>query len=591
VSHVLARAWVLPLTLWLVVLLLPLVGLSAYSQRQVALIAVYAMVTAGLNLSFGYAGELALGQVAVMAVGAYATQIAASHGYTNILLGLGASAVVAAVLGLVTGVPGLRLSQWALGLVSFFLVLLLPSLVQVSEGQTGGLIGTTVPLATFFGTTLASTTQLYVLAVVVTGVWFVVFRNLVSSRYGQSLKSLHRSPVLTESLGTSSRRLRLSAYVVGAVPAGLAGCLYAHLASYLSPVPFAIELVIAMIAASVVGGAASVYGAIAGATLLVLGPVQADAFESYSVVIYGLFLLLAGAFFSQGLAGLARSAVARWGPAPVPRVGSAVPDSELTAPGGRLVAEGVAKSFGGVAALQDARLDAQPGQITALIGSNGAGKTTLLNTISGLVRPDRGTVTIDGEQVHGLAPYQVARRGVARSFQTPLIPDEMTAEEVVVSGCGLDGRWHLIASVLRTPGFRAERRRAQELATALLGLAGLADRGVVRAKDLPLGSRRLLEVLRCVAGRPRVILLDEPAAGLDDDALEKLGALLRHLRDAGATLVVIEHNVSFVLGLADRAYAMELGRTIADGTSAEVRSHPEVIASYLGRRSDQPVTP
>ncbi|WP_432969676.1 branched-chain amino acid ABC transporter ATP-binding protein/permease [Dactylosporangium sp. CA-233914] len=580
------RAWLVPLVLWIGALLLPALGTSAYSLRQIALIAVYALVVSGLNLSFGYAGELALGQVAVMAVGAYATAIAGAHGYTDILIGLAVAAAAAAVIGLVTGVPALRLSQWALGLVSFFLVLLLPSVVKASESETGGLIGTAVPFATFLGRQLDSTYDLYMLALIVCGLWFVVFRNLIDSRYGQALQTLHRSPTLTESLGVSSRNLRLSAYVIGALPAGLAGCVYAHLATYISPVPFAIELVIAVIAASVVGGAGSIYGAVFGAALLVVGPTQADAFQSYAVVVYGAFLLLAGTVFSKGLAGLARNLLSHWTTPPAPASIRRLDATELSVPGGRLVAEGVAKAFGGVAALRSARIEASPGQITALIGSNGAGKTTLLNVISGLIQPDEGTVRIDDARIDRLSPSKVARMGIGRSFQTPLIPEEMTAKEVIASGRLLDGHWNVLQSIVRLPAFRRDRREADVAAYALLELAGLLDKAHLKARDLPLGSRRMLEVLRCVAGSPRVIMLDEPAAGLDDEALSALGRLLEDLRDAGATIVVIEHNVSFVLGLADYAFAMELGRTIADGTPDEIQNHPEVIASYLGRRTE-----
>lgn len=586
----------LPVLLMVVAVLLPTLGAETFLLRQLMLVCVYGLVASGLNLSFGLAGELALGQVAVMAVGAYTTAILISYGVHDVVLLLAASVLVAAVLGLLTGVPSVRLSSWALGITSFFLVLLLPGILVGTKGLTNGLDGLTLDRATFAGVPLASTRALYLLGVVVLATWMLVFRNLVVSRYGLALRTLRQGPTLIESQGIAARRLKLTAYTVGSLPAGAAGCVYALQTGYVSPAPFSLSLVIAIVAATVFAGANSVYGGVAGAALLVVILQQAQAFQNFSTAIYGAFLLLTGLLLPRGVAGLVQRLLARWR-VREPAIGTAsIPDAaprpvpDLRLNGLELRVRGASRAFGGVRALQGAEVTALPGQITAIIGSNGAGKTTLLNAISGFVRLDAGTVTLGGEPLTGVRPHLAARAGITRTFQTPEIPDEMTALDVVRSGALRQGRLYPLAAVLRLPAHRRRERQDRERALRLLDLVGLGQSALRPAGDLPLGSRRLLEVARALAVEAKVVMFDEPAAGLDEPALTELESILGMLRSAGATVVLIEHNIPFVLSVADHLCVMELGRTIAEGTPDTVRNDPEVIRSYLGGSGSSAVT-
>ncbi|GAA1851079.1 branched-chain amino acid ABC transporter ATP-binding protein/permease [Pseudonocardia ailaonensis] len=578
--------WAVALAVGLVAIVVPPTMLGVYDQRQIALIAVYTLIVSGLNLSFGYAGELALGQVAMFAAGAYVSAILANHGSKDLLLGLVAATLAAGVIGLVSGVPGMRLSHWSLALTSFFLVLLVPKVVSLFADQTGGLLGissTTGP--TLFGRPLGFTGLLTVVLVVTVG-WLAIARNLVLSRFGDELRVLRESPLLASSLGLSTFRVRTSAYLLGSLPAGAAGCLVAYLNGFISPDSFTLELAIVLLAASVVGGSASIYGAPIGSALLVLGPLQTSAFTQFSVLIYGLFLLVIGVVFSGGISGLI-TLVARRLDGRLPVVADAVDDSafaEHAIPGELLGVRGLTKSFGGVRALDGVTLEASPGRITALLGANGAGKTTLLNAVSGFVRTDEGDIVLGERRIDGEPPHAIARAGVRRTFQTPLIPHSMTALETVMSGRLGQRGGRGLSAVLRLPSFRRSRRADLDAARGALAFAGMADVADVDAQSLPLGTRRLLEVVRAVAGEPRLILLDEPAAGLDDDGRAELARLIRRARDAGGTVILVEHNVDFVLGLADHVHVMALGSVIASGPPQVIREHPEVINSYLGRR-------
>lgn len=578
------RVFLLPVIGLVLLLLVPLFGVSEYSLRQMTLIAVYALVASGLNLSFGFAGQLALGQVAIMAAGAYTTAILTKHGITDLFVVVLATLLVAAIVGLLTGAPALRLSSWALALSSFFLVLLIPGIVEATKSTTGGLDGIVVSGVTLFGAPVNTTESLYLVGIVMLAAWFVVFRNLVESRSGLALRSLRDGEVLVESLGVSSRRLKLSAYVVGTLPAGLGGCLYGLFATYVAPGAFTLTLLVAMIAAAVLAGPNSVYGALFGATVLVLGPLQAQDFQDYSTAIYGLLLLVAGAFLGDGIAGVVRGLFRRFtdtGAAEAGRGGGL----DMRLPGETLVADDVSKSFGGLRALDGASVTADSGSVTAIIGPNGAGKTTLLNVISGNLVADSGAVHLGDRPVAGLAPHDAARAGVARTFQTPRTPRGMTALEVVLSGFLRDGSLHRADAILRLPSHRRRSAQERDVAMRLLESIGLSAMANRLAVDLPLGSRRLLEVVRAVAGGPRVILLDEPAAGLDDEALSVLGQLLEQIAASGGTVILVEHNVPFVVAHSHHIVVLDRGSTIATGNAQQISTDERVISSYLGRRT------
>lgn len=583
--------WLVPLMGVALLCAFALTAFDEYWQRQIVVIVVYTLIVSGLNLSFGYGGELALGQVAMFAAGAYVTAILATHGHYELLLALAASVAAAGLVGLASGIPGLRLGHWSLALTSFFLVLLIPDVIVLLEEHTGGLQG----LAGVLDPTLAGVqldwSGFFVFALALGFLWLMALRNVVLSRYGRSLRVLRESPQLASSLGLSVFRLRISAYVLGSLPAGIAGCVFAYLTGFVSPDAFTLNLAIALLAASVVGGVDSIYGAPVGAALLVLGPLQTSGAEEWSTLLYGVFLIIVGVLLSGGLASIGRSLMGRIGLPIEAGAGLLVSTADaegddFRVPGERLAVRDVRKQFGGVPALAGVSLTAQPGQVLAILGPNGAGKTTLLNAMSGFVSPDGGEIQLGAQHdLRGLSPAQIARRGVSRTFQTPIIPRGMTAQEVVESGrLGRPGPT-LLGAVFRSPRMRRTRAEDRAAATAALTFAGLGEVAATDAQALPLGTRRLLEVVRAVVAQPGVVLLDEPAAGLDDEGQEELSRLIRRARDAGGTVIIVEHNVRFVLELADRVVAMALGEVIAEGTPDEMRRNEAVIATYLGSRS------
>jgi len=586
--HVFARApfWLIPLATGVVVVLLPFLGAAPATLRIIVSICLLALLVVGLNITFGYGGELALGQSALYALGAYLAGYFAVQGL-DLSVTFVIAIIAAAFVGFLTGIPGLRLGNWSMAMVTFFLVLLVPDVVTILSEFTGGSSGLTgIPRPVLFGVALDSVGY-YLVVVVVTIAFFAVMRNFVVSPHGHALRVMRESPVLARSLGLSVTRLKLTAYLLGALPAGAAGALFAYQDGYISPTSFGFNMGVVILAASIIGGSASIYGAVIGAVILVLGPLRATGLQQYSLIIFGTLLLAGGLFFSGGIASFVRTVIARFfvRPEVLPDALAAVASTELISrlKGEELIVDHLVKKFGGNVAINDVSLTFKAGSVTGLIGPNGSGKTTLLNIASGFYAPTSGSLTLDGVSLAGLKPHQVARRGVARTFQTPIIPKGLTAAEVVAVAMQSATGPSLPTAMLRLPGYRSTMRRHRAEALELLALLGIAELADVEAVSLPLGTRRLLEVARALAIRSKIVLLDEPASGLDEAEVQNLAAVIARLSDSGATIVLVEHNFEMVMSVASYIYVLDTGRVISDGDPEHVRNDPRVTEVYLGK--------
>jgi branched-chain amino acid transport system permease protein len=446
-----------------------------------------------------------------------------------------------------------------------------------------GAVGIAPP--TFFGTLLTSY-GFYLVCVLSVIFWLAFMRNLVTSRHGIALRVMRQSPVLASSLGISVFRMKLLAYALGAVPAGVAGALFANLDSYVSPGTFSFALAISILAASILGGATSVYGAVLGAIIMQLGPSISTSFQQDALIFYGVLLIIGGVVLSDGITGLATKAWKRYVVKRIPVTrnlsSSSAEPRFVSMVGAKLSVHGVSKSFGGNVALRDVSLTAERGKVTALIGPNGSGKTTLLNMICGFYPIDSGTITLDDAPLDRRRPHEIAGLGLARTFQTPVIPNGITVAQAVLAGRYSPERMSVASAVLRLPKYWRVRAHDQKLVSEILEAVGLSELANEEAVSLPLGTRRLLEIARALVSNPSVILLDESASGLDEDEVQRLAVLIGRIRDAGGTVILVEHNFRLVLSLADMIHVLAQGEIIASGTPANIEVNPRVLKEYLG---------
>jgi ABC-type branched-subunit amino acid transport system ATPase component len=334
----------------------------------------------------------------------------------------------------------------------------------------------------------------------------------------------------------------------------------------------------------IVGGRGNTFGALVGAGLLVALP---EAFRVINVLrqlIYGLMLAGVAVFRPQGIVGSWGAARAR---SPAAASGNPILDAPRApdtpnAPGPIVTVENLTVRFGGLVALESVTFEVRPGEIYGVIGPNGAGKTTLFNAISGVVPPERGTIRFDGRNLAGVPPYRRTRRGIARTFQNIRLFASMDVWETVEVGCHARLQRGPLAHLAGTPGARAEAAQVRARANALLALVGLQSEADARARSLPYGHQRRLEIARALATGPRLLLLDEPAAGMNARECDELIALIRTIRDQGITVLLVEHHMRVVMAVCDRILVLNFGRTIAEGTPAAIRGDPKVIAAYLG---------
>jgi branched-chain amino acid transport system permease protein len=579
--------------LWIVVTAIlafaPDLGLGISSSRQLVLVCFLCLLVSGLNLSYGFAGELSFASPAFYALGSYVTVIVTAHWVNDIALCLVVGILGGLLLGLISGVPGLRLGGWMLAVTSFFLILLIPDVVSITQKWTGGYEGANgIPLPSLFGIQLSNNAFITVV-VVVTALWFAVFRNLVKSRVGDSLSVLRESPVLAGSLGISVYRTKLTAYAMSGIPAAIAGVFFAYLLGFVAPQSYDLTLAITVLAGCILGGSRSIYGAIVGGAIMQLGPNSISSLGNYALIFYGGFLILMAVVLPKGAAGLARAGLGklrRLAGDESARVAEHAPANAGALPplpGQLLAIEHVSKSFGGNNALSDVSFVAKPGEIVALIGPNGSGKTTLLNIVSGYYRLDQGSVQVGDRRTSGLSPSRIANAGVARTFQTPLVAALSVRQNVAVARAR-QAPVSLIETVLRLPRFWRALRQDRVAVSSILAALGLTESADAEAQALPLGTRRLVELARALASKPSVLLLDEVASGLDEEEVAGLSAMIRSVASSGGTVVLVEHNFNLVRDLADRVVVLSQGKVVVADTPEVISRHPEVLRHYLGQK-------
>ena len=554
-------------------------------------IGIYTLITLGLVLLTGCGGITSFGQAAFVGLGAYATAYLSTAAglspWLGLLAGIVLTSFVALVLGYITlhlGGHYLPLTTIAWGMAIYY------SFGNFQFLGSHGGIGD-IPPVSIFGYQFDEPEKLYYIIWIFCVAALVGAANLLKSRQGRAIRALRGGKGMSESLGINVFWVRLCVFILAAALAGIAGWLYAHMTRFVSPAPFGLNAGIEYLLMAVLGGAGTIAGAVVGAASVALLknwlqdllPHLSTNAANLEIVVFGCLFILLLHKSRSGIVALIRNYLPQ--PAPPAPVSAAsakeLPIKSRPKAGSALLRiEGLTKRFGGLVAVDNVSFEVKAGTITALIGPNGAGKSTTFNLITGALPASGGKVTFAGRELSGVKPHEVVSLGMARTFQHVKLRPTMTLLENVMLGCYGRTDAGFLAGALKLD--RAEEAAVQAEAMRQLQRVGLADKAHEMAGNLALGQQRVLEVARALAAGPLLIMLDEPAAGLRSLEKQALAELLRALRADGMTILLVEHDMDFVMSLADRVVVLDFGKKLAEGLPVEIQANSAVQEAYLG---------
>ena len=542
---------------------------SSYDQRILTLSGIYVIMVLGYQFIFGHAGALSLAQGAFFGVGAYVTGILASKFGTGFVLTFPLSVAGASMLALIVAVPVLRLASHYFALATLALSQLLLLIAVNWEAVTGGANGLPgVPPISIgdWQATRGLPLLLFVWGLAV--VAMLIARWQLRPARVAAFTVMRDTPLAVPAFGIDPGLLRLRAFLLSAAFGGAAGALFVHTNRVVSPETLGFGVMITCLTMTVVGGRFGILGAVIGALLLTHLPEWFRGLDEYYLVAVGVLLLAMVVFAPDGLASFFKQR--RIPASPPGHAATGIEENATSVKTGVRVLEisNLSKRYGGIQALDRVDLSINAGEIVGLIGPNGAGKTTLANIITGIARADTGNIRSAGLDLARATPTAIARHGVARTFQTPQLPDGLTVREAVETAAANAGD---------TANVRGAATAAEAIATC--DLSDIAD---TRCGTLPHGLRRRVEIARALAGGPHLLVLDEPAAGLAPEEQAEIAQILRTLAGSGLAILVIDHNLEFLQPLATRLACLDAGRLIADGPRDDVLANDAVQAAYFG---------
>jgi branched-chain amino acid transport system permease protein len=572
------------LLLLLVGVLFPLFG-GGYWGVIATRACVYWVLVSGLNLVVGFAGQIAIGWVALLTLGAYTTSILTAGNVMPAFppyLALAIAAVVGAVFGLIIGLPALRLRTFYFAITTLGFATIVTQVALAWQSVTGGGVGVPGPI---FPEPFSSQWGFYYFCFGLAAICTWMTANVAASRFGRALTAIRDAEVAAEASGISKPALLRAVFLFSGTVAAVAGGLFAALQSYITPDAFTLDLSILFFIAILIGGRGSILGPLLGTILLTVLPEFAAPLVAWSTFLYAVLLLVIVLAIPGGIAEILDFKNRR----PLESDRAIIPRPDLLARllgapanAGALTLEQVALSFGGVHAIEDLDLEIRPGQVHGLIGPNGSGKTTTLNVISGYYAQQRGAVRLNGAALPVFDRHQRAQMRIARTFQTPRIVGSASVLQNVMIGGTIDGEGTFVESLLSLSRHRRDEVMLRDTAALALAAVGLERLAPVRADRLQHSELRFTEIARALMLRPAFLLLDEPAAGLSAEEIRRLGALLLAIAQAGTGVLLVEHHADLIFDICHHVTVLNLGKMLAAGTPAEIRSHREVVNAYLG---------
>ena len=631
----------------------PFIVTNPYYLHLAVTIAIYSILVLGLDIVFGYTGEVSLGHAALLGIGAYTAAVLFFQFEIGLWLSIPAAVLVTCAFGAILALPALQVTGPYLAMVTLAFGTIIQILINEMTFLTNGPMGITLqkPLLIdfsdypsleggFFDMKLSTMREFEFYFIVVAFLLLsIVFVNrVIASRYGRAFEALRDSPIASDCMGVSVYKHKVLAFVISAGMAGLAGALFAYSEQYVAPNNFGVELAIMFLLAVTLGGRKSRVGPILGAIVIVLLPnLLADidlfriiagiiavvallaggaalrkaenkvsvlipillclAFFAFAMLltnvtdwrlsVFGAMILFVVYYLPDGIYGYLRRLFRVREHAVIEAAGEGdkvwAASAPRIEPGQNLLeVKQIVMQFGGLKALNQVDIAVRPGTIHGLIGPNGSGKSTMMNVLTGIYVPTAGDVVLEGHSIAGKKSPQIAAAGIARTFQNVQLFGELTLIENVMVGLHHSFNSSVMEIALRTGRAKREERAAEVRAASILGFVGLAHLANEEARNLPYGKQRLLEIGRALALDPKLLLLDEPAAGLTAPDIKDLIEIIRKIRDHGISLVLIEHHMDVVMSLCDTVTVLDFGQKIAEGSPAVVQADERVLAAYLG---------
>ena len=631
----------------------PFIVTNPYYLHLAVTIAIYSILVLGLDIVFGYTGEVSLGHASLLGIGAYTAGVLFFQFGIGMWLAIPAAIVVACCFGALLALPALQVTGPYLAMVTLAFGTIIQILINEMTFLTNGPMGITlqkpllidfrdwnVPEDSFFDMKPATMREFefYFIVILFLLLSIVFVNRVIASRYGRAFEALRDSPIASDCMGVSVYKYKVLAFVISAGMAGLAGVLFAYSEQYVAPNNFGVELSIMLLLAVTLGGRKSRVGPILGAIVIVLLPnLLADiglfriiagiiavvalvaggaalrraenklsvlipivlclAFFAFSMLltsvtdwrlsVFGAMILFVVFYLPDGIYGYVRRLLRIREHAVIEAAGAgdkiwAASPPKVAAGQNLLEVKQVVMQFGGLKALNQVDIAVRPGTIHGLIGPNGSGKSTMMNVLTGIYVPTAGDVVLEGTSIAGKKSPHIAAAGIARTFQNVQLFGELTLIENVMVGLHHSYESSVVEVALRTARARREERAAQVRAASILGFVGLEQLANEESRNLPYGKQRLLEIGRALALDPKLLLLDEPAAGLTAPDIKDLIEIIRKIRDHGISLVLIEHHMDVVMSLCDTVTVLDFGQKIAEGPPAAVQADERVLAAYLG---------